>query len=522
MSLDLSAAEAAQLSRDIERWRDDPVAFVTEVFGAGYERETGAALVLDAWQRDFLGKLLSPRRRVAAKAAKGVGKTAALAWVAWWFLLTRRHVKAACCSITGDNLDDGLWTELALWRRRSPLLDALFAQTGGAIESKDHPETWWLSKRAFPRDADKSAQAETLAGLHADAILILLDEVGSYPSGVFAAAKAIFNVVGADALLVVAGNCTDVDGPLYRLCTEEADAWEVVSITGDPDDPQRSSRVDIEVARAEIARYGREDPVVMVNILGKFPPKGGSKLLSLDEVTAAMHRDSPQRLWAKEARIWGLDCATTGMDRSLLYKRQGPVAFIPRTWRNLEPDQLADKVALEVADARRAGKGPHKVFVDMGGVGRGTYSRLRSLLGDLVEGVDFGSSALDDAQYANRRTEMWCVMAEWVRTHGCLPDRPELRTELTAPSVGEQSTTSKGTRRMLESKESLAKRGHPSPDEGDALALTFAAPVLAPATEALHQRHAGRAATDFDPIAHLRGGEEAERAATDFDPFERS
>jgi hypothetical protein len=40
-----------------------------------------------------------------------------------------------------------------------------------------------------------------------------------------------------------------------------------------------------------------------------------------------------------------------------------------------------------------------------------------------VIGVDFGENALDETLYSNRRTEMWCTAAGWVRDVGCLPTR---------------------------------------------------------------------------------------------------
>jgi hypothetical protein len=92
---------------------------------------------------------------------------------------------------------------------------------GDDAEGRPLGKIWWLRARSFPQEADKEKQAETLAGLHADSVSILLDEVGSFPMGVFDAAKAIFNVKGVDALLVASGNATTVDGPLYYIFTEE-------------------------------------------------------------------------------------------------------------------------------------------------------------------------------------------------------------------------------------------------------------------------------------------------------------
>lgn len=516
--LKLSEAEEAELKAMIERWSLDPIAFVLEVFGPGYEEETGKELVIDRWQQKLLKSLVPhephgncdgrAHTHVAAKACKGPGKTACKAWVCWWRMLTRRHHQGYCISITKANLESNLWKELAHWRRFSPLLSAFFEHKAEVIEAVDHRETWWLQARAFAQDADKDKQAESLAGLHADAVSIFLDEVGSYPMGVFDAAKGIFNTVGVDALLFASGNATTVDGPLYHIFTAEAEQWFLVEITGDPDDPDRSPRIDIEVAREEIRLHGREDPVVMVNILGKFPPRGSNKLLGADDVSKAMRRDDTLKRFMRAAIVWGLDCAGEGLDpdASKLYKRQGNVCFKPRSWRNVKTDVVAQEVAWEYHEAKRKGRAPQKIFVDKGGVGRGTYDTLRTLLGStIVMGVDFGERALDEIRYDDRRTEMYCLAAHWVRDEGCLPEIPELRRDLTAMNIG-VTTTGGVTRRLLESKKLLKKRGCPSPDDGDAFALTFAFPVLPLQTdEELLLDQLARSQPKKDPFAVLGG-----------------
>jgi hypothetical protein len=97
-----------------------------------------------------------------------------------------------------------------------------------------------------------------------------------------------------------------------------------------------------------------------------------------------MKRDCPERIFEQEARVWGLDVAGEGLDpdSSKLYKRQGQVMFQPKGWRNVKTDVVADNVAFEYHQAKKAGKAPKKIFVDKGGVGRGTCDRLRTLLGE--------------------------------------------------------------------------------------------------------------------------------------------
>ena len=77
------------------------------------------------------------------------------------------------------------------------------------------------------------------------------------------------------------------------------------------------------------------------------------------------------------------------------------------------------------------------MFVDGGGVGGGVEDRLRQL-GVPVIDVQFGSKsdrlALDEARYANKRSEIWGSLREWLKV-GALPPHDELREELIGPII---------------------------------------------------------------------------------------
>src|ERR1017187_3557101 len=94
----------------------------------------------EVWQDEALAAF-PKSQRLCFKASKGVGKTCLEAWLIWNFLLTRPHPKIACTAISGPNLADNLWTELALWMNKSPFLQAKFDWTKTRIFAKDHPET---------------------------------------------------------------------------------------------------------------------------------------------------------------------------------------------------------------------------------------------------------------------------------------------------------------------------------------------------------------------------------------------
>jgi phage terminase large subunit len=467
----------------IRAWKDNPERFVRECIGA----------TPDEWQCDVL-KAVGTHQRVALKASKGPGKSTVMAWLLWWFMATRAHPRVIATSISAANLKDGLWTEVSRWRSQSPFLTAAFDWTAERVTAVDHPSTWWASARAWSQSADSTQQSNTLAGVHADHMMFLIDEAGGIPDAVVATAEAgLANADparGTEAKLIIAGNPTHLSGPLYRACTQERALWWVKEITGDPDDPQRAPRVSIAWAREQIAKYGRDNPWVLVNVFGKFPPGQADTLLGVEEVGLAATRVLTERDYQDEPKVLGVDVARFGDDETCIMLRQGRAAFRPKSFRNLDTMETAGQVAL-VIDKQM----PDAVFIDVTGIGAGVVDRL-SQLGYPVIGVDFGSRALS-GKFANKRAEMWWTMADWVRAGGAIPDDATLRSELPGPKY---KFTSDG-RLLLESKDDMKKRGVPSPNRADALALTFGAPV---ARAGLRLGGFGRrpqAARDFDPYA---------------------
>lgn len=480
------------------RWLGDPVAFVRECLGAEP----------DEWQVEVLTALVSGKdaqgrrfQRFCLKASKGPGKTTILAWAILWFLATRLHPKVVCTSITEDNLKDGLWSELSKWQQCSPFLQAAFTWRSERFVSNEFPQTWWASARTWPKGADASQQANTLAGVHADAVMFVIDEAGGVPDAVAAAAEGglanASEAEGREALLIIAGNPTHLEGPLYRACTSERALWWVKEISGDPDDPKRAPRVDIEWARAQIAKYGKDNPFVLVNVFGQFPPSSSNALLGPDVVHASMKRVLHEAVWGRDVRVLGVDIARFGDDRSVLVLRQGRVVHQPLVLRNLDTMQLTGRIALYIEEHR-----PDGVFLDQATFGQGVVDRLQQL-GFNVMGIDFGGKATT-SRFANMRAEMWFKMSEWVKgpsgpdSGGCLPNMPELVTELTTPLYKFNDEN----RLQLERKAEIKKRTGCSPDIADAIALTFAHPVAARDMQHLLQSRDARrrAETDFDPF----------------------
>lgn len=478
-----------QAQRNVKRWKENPVQFAHEVFQVD----------LDAWQVDALnavGGAQNPRRRLSMKACTGPGKSAILAMIGWHRLLCfadrGEHPKGAAISGEGrDNLRDNLWAELAKWQGRSELLKSAFTWTKEQIYSNDFPQTWFLSARSYAKDAAPEAIGQSLSGLHSRYPFILLDETGSMPVVVGQKASQIFTGGCVDGLIAGAGNPTSTTGLLYHTSVTERDQWVVITITADPDDPKRTTRVDIEHAREQIKLYGRDNPWVMATILGLFPPHGFNVLLSVDEVERAMKRHLTEDKYNRSQKRLGIDAARFGDDPWVIFPRQGLAAFNPVEMRNPRSHEVAARVVKAKADWGSE----LECFDGTGGYAAGAIDSMIQA-GHSPYEINFSGKSIDP-RYFNKRSEMWFEMAEWVKRGGALPPHPTLLKELTTPTY-----TFQGGKFRLEEKEQIKKRLGFSPNYGDALCLTFALDDM-PAAIAIPgmPSQAGKLISEYDPYA---------------------
>lgn len=219
-----------------------------------------------------------------------------------------------------------------------------------------------------------------------------------------------------------------------------------------------------------------------------FDVAAADALIPLPLVLEATERQmGPENL---QPIILGVDVARFGDDSSVLFARQGRDARLwpPQVFQCLDTMQLAARVIDFTRQTKAAA-----VFVDGGGVGGGVIDRLHQLGLDAVE-VNFGSKS-DSPDCLNKRAEMWVKMREWLKV-GALPNIPRLTAELT----GVLYSFDPSNALKLEAKEDIKKRGMPSPDIADALALTFAYPVQALSLVEEVGQHFERS-KGYDPLA---------------------
>jgi hypothetical protein len=181
--------------------------------------------------------------------------------------------------------------------------------------------------------------------------------------------------------------------------------------------------------------------------------------------------------------VIGADPARFGDDRFSLAWRKGRKVIKTESKSKIDIVAGANWIK-QVIDTDK----PKRVFVDVGGLGAGVVDILRSWgepYSEVMVPVNFGSEPQEDVTYLpdgtkepgprNRRAEMWKRSRDWLNEVGGadVPDVDGLQSDACAPKYKYDVNQ----RLLLESKEDMRRRGVRSPDDWDAVALTFAEPV---------------------------------------------
>jgi hypothetical protein len=184
--------------------------------------------------------------------------------------------------------------------------------------------------------------------------------------------------------------------------------------------------------------------------------------------------------------VVGADPARFGDDRFSLAWRQGRKLIKTESRAKLDVVAGANWIK-QVIDADR----PARVFIDVGGVGAGVVDVLMSwggIYAASVTAINFGGEPQEPMEFLadgerrpgarNRRAEMWKRSRDWLDEPGGadIPDLDRLQADACGPGYSYDANQ----RLLLEAKDKMRARGLRSPDEWDAVALTFAEPVAPP------------------------------------------
>ena len=469
--------EIKKWANKIRLWQREPWHFFFEVLGV---KE------IDPGQMEILRAYADPTcYKIAVKASTGTGKTFTEAGLVLHFISCygepHNPAKGVVTSIDGNNMEANLWAEISRLYNGSDYLKQFLGLHTEKLFNKKYPMDWFVERRTWDKkgtsggnDGGSHQDALGLAGHHSKFSLFLVDESGGVPTGVVGAGeRTLVNKPPGHFIKVIQmGNPTHKEGPLWDAFHEEngVKTWKTITMTGDPDDPNRSMRADEQWCRDLINKYGRDYPYVQVYVLGEFPSQDFNAFMSIDDVEEAMNRDYERNVYEGIAARIGVDISYEGDDKTFDFPRQGLKAFDPIEYKVPLSSPTIGMDMANIAIPRLKLLNIEDIFVDAtGGYGNAFMEGLR-FNGRTAIGIKFNAKASTD-EYSNIRTEMYWKASRWVKNGGSLPRVPGLKEELCATKY----TIHKG-KMVAEPKELVKKRLKRSPNMADAFVVTFAIP----------------------------------------------
>lgn len=430
----------------VSHWQQNPHDFVLQVFG----------VEPDLWQVQLMEDL-AVHDRIAVRSGHGVGKSAALSWTIFWWLMTRYPARVACTAPTSHQLSDILWGELAKWHERmTPAFAGLYEIKQDSLVLKSKPKNC----SALARTARKE-QPEAFQGQHSDHMLFIVDEASGVDDIIFEVGAGALSTAGAKLIMV--GNPTRTSGYFYDAFHKMREEWCTHKVSC-----MDAKMVDQEFPKRMARQYGEDSNIYRVRVLGEFPTSEDSAVIPIGWLESAVNREIEEDPLADD--VWGVDVARFGDDESALVKRTGRIVHEIKTWKHKDIMQTTGIIHNEWIKTP-VSKRPAVINVDSIGLGAGVVDRLKEL-GLPVRGINVAElPSSNDQKFMRLRDELWWKGREWFMERECrILEDQRLVGELSGPTY---DYTSSG-KIQVESKSEMKKRGIPSPNVADAFLLTLA------------------------------------------------
>ncbi len=470
----------AFLEESIPIWQKDPVSFCIEVLD----------FVPDEWQEAVL-KDLAVSPKVSVKSGQGVGKTGLEAAALLWFLTCFSGSRIVATAPTKQQLHDVLWSEVAKWQNRSPLLAQLLKWTKTYIYMVGYEKRWF----AVARTATKP---ENMQGFHEDNMLFIVDEASGVADPIMEA--ILGTLTGENNKLLMCGNPTKTSGTFYDSHTADRAIYKCHTVNS-----QNSKRTNKENIESLIRKYGENSNVVRVRVYGEFPEQEDDVFIPISWLERSIKTELSDAtakafgIYRNDAGILlpadisgvnqidiGCDVARFGDDKTCIGYRVNEAAKIHKKYNGQDTNWTASNIAmlgLELIDKFKY-KDRIPVKVDDGGVGGGVVDQLRALKRTYPDKywwmeiipVNFGMP-IKHKYYHDTTTYMMGIVRDLIQPFD--DEGKERKPELILPNdndlVGQISCRKysflSNSKQKVESKKEMKDRGLSSPDEADCILL---------------------------------------------------
>jgi hypothetical protein len=453
-----------QLFPKPDPYAKDPVGWVT--------RKLGEHL----WSKQIeIAESVRDNRHTSVQSCHGTGKSfLASRLVGWWL---DSHPAGDAFVVTTAPSDHQvkaiLWREISRARKRADLPGRVTQDAQWKMPVMGEEELVAYGRK--PQDlTDKETAMTAFQGIHAHAVLVVLDEACGIPEWLWDACQSL--VTNEHSKVLAIGNPDDPQSYFAKVCSPGS-TWHTVQI-GYKDTPNFTDEEipdklrDLLISQTwvdeAIRLWGIESATFIAKALGLFPENAEDAL-----ITASMVNDARQRDLSGEAitdpGVYGWDIGEMGDDTTEGYlNRAGMVRHV---YHASKQDPITS--AEDIIDCVQ-GHPDRRSVIDKVGVGSGTYFTCLKK-GIPVYGFGAGERAIDPLRFVNRRAEAWWALRQaFIDGDVDLdPDDDELAAELQGPKWGRDSRG----RVYVESKDDMRARGVKSPNRADAVVMSFVRPV---------------------------------------------
>ena len=399
---------------------------------------------------------------ISIMSGQGTGKDAWTAWAILWFLSCFPWPKIGATAPTQHQLKDVLWSEIGKWmNRRRPdgsfyfvLRDFFVLQSDRLHLKEAEGKRWFAVARTTNVKGSSDEQAETLAGLHEEFMMLVVDEASGVPDPVFRPFEGTMTQKCNFGIVIF--NPTRSTGFAVNTHLKERERWVCLRWNA-----EESELVTKDSIADKARKYGKDSNFYRIRVLGLPPTSEENILLPWDWVIDSVNRD----LLAldDDQLLFSIDVGAGGDDTALL-KRVGPEVKPIEVSGIADPEQLTGWLLRRILDEE-----PRIVLIDPIGVGWGIAGNLRARCKQEILDVNVAEISSDNTRFFRLRDELWWrLRGDFEKRTITIPDDPVLIAELTAIRYEPDRLDGKI---KVESKKDLKKRIE-SPNRADSLMMT--------------------------------------------------
>jgi hypothetical protein len=435
----------------------DPCAWIEEQF----------ATTLYSHQRQIVDAV-HDHSRVACRAAHSTGKsrTAGLLGAFWVATHPLGSAFVFTTAPTTAQIRGIVWKEVGHAHRVGNL--------PGRITGGQNPE-WMIGDELVgtgrkPADlVDPEEAATSMQGIHAEHLLVILDEAAGLAPWVWDAVDSLASNAGAKLLAL--GNPTVRESTFFEVCqpgsgwhSMKISAFDSPNLSGEvvPDSVARNL-VSAEWVQSRRRKWGEKSSMYRSRVLGEFPEADADGLIEPIWVEQAQALELP----GDGPAAHGVDVARSGSDESVIAENRGGRLRVIHTAQGADTMATTGALLRALAEAGEDAT----AAVDVIGVGSGVFDRAREQNAPVGE-FNSSSKPRDPKRFKNRRAEAYWKVREELKAGRI--DLDPADEDLAAQLLAIRWSLDSSGRIVIESKEAMKARGVSSPDRADAAMMALA------------------------------------------------